>query len=250
MPEKMEKKTQRSNVAPNTGCPFSVEDATIDVHSGMEANVTSDLTPEGDVAWPKQVLSGSEVYVANEPNTASPSLSGKGRNPFAGYRQVSSAVVHKGNNRSLELLSDLWDYLVKYSSMKGVMKDATLGHIVKELKQFDELIAGDPILLELLRSNLPTVWREIAISSLGESPDESRRVAVALLSSMSKEEVGRRIHQLRNKHGLSQKQLESLSGVHQSDISEYENGRHMPGLEQIDRLVLAMDETRSAILKK
>lgn len=53
-------------------------------------------------------------------------------------------------------------------------------------------------------------------------------------------ELGRALADARDSRGLSQKQLEELSGVHQSEISRIEGGRGNPTEETLIRLTTAL----------
>jgi transcriptional regulator with XRE-family HTH domain len=52
-------------------------------------------------------------------------------------------------------------------------------------------------------------------------------------------EAGSILRQARTRVGLSQRQLSRLTGVAESRISDYENGRHQPSVAMLQRLVRA-----------
>lgn len=55
--------------------------------------------------------------------------------------------------------------------------------------------------------------------------------------------VGARIRQLRQKHGLSARELASLAGVTPSYLSRLENGRFSPTISALTKVVQAMGES-------
>ena len=53
--------------------------------------------------------------------------------------------------------------------------------------------------------------------------------------------VGRRVRQLRAEKGLSQRDLQELTGMLRHYISRIENGHSVPTLENLERLAAALD---------
>ena len=52
-----------------------------------------------------------------------------------------------------------------------------------------------------------------------------------------------RLREIRERKGLSQVQLEKLSGVHRVCISRYEHGTKKPGVDSLKRLAVALGVT-------
>jgi transcriptional regulator with XRE-family HTH domain len=56
-------------------------------------------------------------------------------------------------------------------------------------------------------------------------------------------EIGERIRQYREKHGLSQKQMAELCGITPSQLCKYEKGTEMPSTLNLARIAAVMDTT-------
>lgn len=63
------------------------------------------------------------------------------------------------------------------------------------------------------------------------------------------ERVGVRIFELRHKRGLSQSDLEALSGVPKARLSRYEHGHVTPTLQTLDKIAAALGYTLAELLR-
>jgi transcriptional regulator with XRE-family HTH domain len=60
--------------------------------------------------------------------------------------------------------------------------------------------------------------------------------------------LGRRLREARVAAGLSQSQLEQVSGIPKSRLSRYENGRVEPSIQTLARLSRALDVSEASLL--
>jgi transcriptional regulator with XRE-family HTH domain len=64
------------------------------------------------------------------------------------------------------------------------------------------------------------------------------------------ERFGPALREVRNRAGLSQPQLSRAAEMSQTQISEYERGKHVPALPSLRRLAAALSKGEKKTLKK
>lgn len=70
----------------------------------------------------------------------------------------------------------------------------------------------------------------------------------AIRTGMTAARVGKHLRQHRTKAGMSQADLEILSGVPKARISRYENGHVMPSIQSLDAMAACMGLTLSEFM--
>lgn len=61
--------------------------------------------------------------------------------------------------------------------------------------------------------------------------------------------LGRRIRQLRSKHGWTQQQLADMTGIGRVHVSELENGKREAGLRMLERIADTFEISVSDLLR-
>lgn len=70
------------------------------------------------------------------------------------------------------------------------------------------------------------------------------------ISIMSSKEIGKRIKIIRNKRSLTQKDMESKTGILRANIARIENGKHSSSLETLEKIASALQVPVAALLSK
>ena len=133
------------------------------------------------------------------------------------------------------------DYVIHVTFFNGVVNAIKIGEWAKVAPEFQELVSDRTLFdsVKVDKSRTSVSW-DNGFSMSNEELYGSGVLVESVYIEDAAVRFGERLYAYRTASHMTQKELEEKSGIHQADISKFENGEGNPSVKTMERLAKGM----------